>query len=967
MESLITTPQINLLKFIDDSKTSQIKINQHISSPLYREQAEKRSKMISDIFYDLLLVLPKGDYYCGRVVIYFVLNSEEDTIFLDYEFYSIQEIEVNGCNVPIDPDAADLNDLLNHKYFVEGSNCIRIKYVNKYKKTGIGLHKFIDPSDQKEYIYSQFAIYNAHKVFPCFDQPDLKARMGLTLVSPESHENLSNSQEIIQIKSKSSHEECEELLDNYNLGFAKDLFTGGYKISKFSNDQLMSSYLFCIISGPFDVHSREENIPGRDTKLKMRYLCRESLKPKANKIYEDVHEATLTGIYWYSDFFGTPFVWEKYDQIFCPEFKFGAMENAGAVTISETSIPLEEYTTNKCLSIQNIVLHELCHMWFGNLCTMKWWNDLWLNEAFATYMSYLCVDQNQSLSSKTPGIWIAFNKGKQSAINIDTLSNTHPIVKYTPHTDSAEDLLNSITYGKGPSFLKQLVKIIGIDLMKQTCSLYFKKFAWQNTTLEDFVSCLVESSEGITFEENFNLEKFCVDFLNSKGVNTIYAKINENEEEEEDSTCVSFIQKQGVHSSKVNHQLIDYCIISKNSQENSYDFNYYSLMLNDKRNYEQRVEHSECSVSTSFVIPNSGDHAYIQAIPDNFLIKELQNGLLSKIPDEVDRVIVWRGIVSLCSKMKLKPSALMNIIYENFPDEENLMIQDILGPCFFSCAFHYLPRARFESICKKLCLRYYRRILEIAQKFEEEPTKHYEELIKVLKSSMINYLYGNEQAQMATKWLQKGYITDEEDKIVEALNLTLSDRHKLLKEIFQYDSIDLKVKQELLQKELDVDKSDTAHRLKICCDSSIPDLENKAKVWEMIIHPWDYQLSIYDYKEYIRGFMAISQWELLKEYEDKYLEALPTFADCGDKEYMDTFVSEAYPKFLNDEDGYLQKLEEIYSRYRLKDPIKYDSFLRLVGGQQYEYIKGYRSIRNYEMQDSDSDGQEGAPQPCTGS
>lgn len=313
-------------------------------------------------------------------------------------------------------------------------------------------------------------------------------------------------------------------------------------------------------------------------------------------------------------------------------------------------------------------------------------------------MSYLCVDQNESLSSKTPGIWIAFNKGKQSAINIDTLSNTHPIVKFTPHTDSAEDLLNSITYGKGPSFLKQLVKIIGIDLMKQTWRLYFKKFAWQNTTLEDFVSCLVESSEGVTFEDNFNLKKFWVDFLNSKGVNTIYAKINEDEED--GNTYVSFIQKQGLHSSKVNHQLIDYCIISKDSQENSYDFSYYSLMLNNKRNREQLVEHSDCSVLNSFVIPNSGDHAYIQIIPDNFLIKELQNGLLSKIPDGVDRVIIWRGIVSLCSKMKLKPSALMNIIYENFPDEEDLMIQDILGPWFFSWAFHYLPRERFETICK---------------------------------------------------------------------------------------------------------------------------------------------------------------------------------------------------------------------------------------------------------------------------
>lgn len=201
---------------------------------------------------------------------------------------------------------------------------------------------------------------------------------------------------------------------------------------------------------------------------------------------------------------------------------------------------------------------------------------------------------------------------------------------------------------------------------------------------------------------------------------------------------------------------------------------------------------------------------------------------------------------------------------------------------------------------------------------------------------------------MATSWLQKGYITDENEEIVESLNLTVTDRYKLLKEIFQYECIDLPTKHQLLQKELAIDKSDTAHRLKICWEASLPDPENKAKIWEIITHPWDHHLSIYDYKQYITGFMAISQWKILKEYEEKYLEALPIFADWGDKEYMDTFVSEAWPKFLNDEEEYLEKLEEIYTRYRTKDPIRYDSFLRIVGGK-YEYLKGYGSIRKSDL------------------
>lgn len=126
-------------------------------------------------------------------------------------------------------------------------------------------------------------------------------------------------------------------------------------------------------------------------------------------------------------------------------------------------------------------------MWFGNLCTMKWWNDLWLNEAFATYMAYLCTAENANLFKKTPGSWTYLNRRKSYAVNQDCLSTTHPIVKDTPHTDSADDLLNAITYGKGSAFLKQLTHIIGKDTMSKACKIYFSKHAWGNTTLDDFL------------------------------------------------------------------------------------------------------------------------------------------------------------------------------------------------------------------------------------------------------------------------------------------------------------------------------------------------------------------------------------------------------------------------------------------------------------------------------------------------
>ena len=580
-----------------------------------------------------------------------------------------------------------------------GWNWVRIKYINEYKKTGIGLHKFTDSVDNQEYIYSQFAIYNAHKVFPCFDQPDLKARMWLIMITSLHNVNISNSLEELEADYSNNRKFCDELLQGKDILYVPELFPEGFKVSKFSIDQIMSTYLFCIISGPFEMFSREADIPGRDSKLKLRYLWRSSLKIKLENIYNEIHEVTLTGIHWYTQFFGIPFVWDKYDQIFCPEFKFGAMENAGAVTLSETNIPSEEPTEAELTTLLNVVLHELCHMWFGNLCTMKWWNDLWLNEAFATYMAYLCNEQNENLQWKTPGLWVAFNKGKQSAINIDTLSNTHPIVKETPHTDSAEDLLNSITYGKGPGFLKQLVHVIGKDLLSNSCKLYFKKYKWQNTTLEDFIGCLVDAWNENFCLQDIDIRKFWIDFLYSKGVNSVQTSITSSE----DGVQIFFTQSQGNHSSKINNQKMDYLIVTKSidntfeNNKNQYTLDSFSVMLPDN-NHFLIINHPGYVADEIFIIPNANDQAYIQTIPDDRLINELPQGLLTQIPNPVDRMIIWRGLISLTSKTVMTPSFLFKIITLFFPEEENVMIINSLYSTFYSCAMWYLPTEKYQGV-----------------------------------------------------------------------------------------------------------------------------------------------------------------------------------------------------------------------------------------------------------------------------
>ena len=305
---------------------------------------------------------------------------------------------------------------------------VEVKYVNNYRVTGTGLHKFTDPVDKRIYYYSQFAVFHANKVFPCFDQPDLKARMYLTIISETYNLSISNSKEMYEYN-WDDQKSIDYLIDQELEEVVKVFGDQSYKITGFNSDLLISTYLFAIICGPYDMVEKYAHFDDIEEPIRMRFMWRQSLKSSANRIYDDLYEAIVTGIKWYSKFFNCKYPWDKYDQIFCPEFKYGAMENVGAVTLSETYLTHDKFTEIHKTSIMNTVLHELCHMWFGNLCTMKWWNEIWLNEAFATYMAYLCTDENENLKKKTPGFWISFNKRKSYAVNTDCLSTTHPIIK----------------------------------------------------------------------------------------------------------------------------------------------------------------------------------------------------------------------------------------------------------------------------------------------------------------------------------------------------------------------------------------------------------------------------------------------------------------------------------------------------------------------------------------------------------
>jgi len=227
----------------------------------------------------------------------------------------------------------------------------------------------------------------------------------------------------------------------------------------------------------------------------------------------------------YKSYFGQPYPFNKYDQIFVPEHNAGAMENVGCVTYNESYLFRgESPSLAKRLRFSITILHELAHMWFGNLVTMKWWDDLWLNESFATFMSFVAMESSPELAHFHT-LWVTFLTYKFWGISEDTLSTTHPITCTINATDEAESLFDGISYGKGASFLKQIYNMIGREAMSAGLHSYFAKYAWKNTTLPDFVNCLNDAFEAkgdkTLLGQDFSLSEWCDTWLTTSGVNIL--------------------------------------------------------------------------------------------------------------------------------------------------------------------------------------------------------------------------------------------------------------------------------------------------------------------------------------------------------------------------------------------------------------------------------------------------------------
>ncbi len=363
-------------------------------------------------------------------------------------------------------------------------NTLEIEHDGIYSNSGEGLHRFVDPADNEVYLYTQFETGDARRMYACFDQPDQKATFTISTITPKHW----------------------EVISNYGIESTKEL-DGDRKFIQFAESQVISTYVTAIVAGAYmsvhDEYKGEKTIP-------LGIYARKSFFKYVDA--ENIFEVTKQGFAYFEKTFGLAYPFGKYDQIAVAEYNWGAMENVGCVTFHEDVLIFRSKVTERnYVSRATTIHHEMAHMWFGDLVTMKWWEDLWLNESFAEWASY----QSVSESTKYKEAWTEFNSLRKNwAYRVDQLTTTHPIATEMEDLDAVRTNFDGISYAKGASVLQQLVAHVGRDNFIKGLRLYFAKHAYGNTTLKDLTDQL-EAASGR------DLSPWVSTWLRTAGVNTL--------------------------------------------------------------------------------------------------------------------------------------------------------------------------------------------------------------------------------------------------------------------------------------------------------------------------------------------------------------------------------------------------------------------------------------------------------------
>ncbi|MEV7730701.1 aminopeptidase N [Streptomyces sp. NPDC088921] len=793
-------------------------------SVLTRDEAQTRAKLLDVHRYTIALDLTTGDEtFESRTVVRFTARAEADT-FVELKPAELREATLDGR--PLDPETLEDNRL-PLKGLTAGEHELRIDAVMRYSRTGEGMHRFTDPTDGETYVYTQLFMDDVQRVFAAFDQPDLKAVFDLSVKAPEDWTVLAN-------------------------GITSDLGEGLWQAAP---TPLISTYLVAVAAGPWhSVRTEHRGLP-------FGIHCRRSLAPHLDPDADELFEITRQCYDRYHEKFEEPYPFDSYDQAFVPEFNAGAMENPGLVTFRDEFVYRSAVTDTERQTRAMVIAHEMAHMWFGDLVTLRWWDDIWLNESFAEYMGY----QTLTEATRFTDTWVDFGVMRKGwGYDADQRPSTHPVAPEAVD-DTASALLNfdGISYAKGASALRQLVTWLGEKDFLAGINTHFARHRFANATLADFIDSLASATER-------DVHAWADAWLRTTGVDTLRPTITRAEE----GTYTLKVQHQGSRPHRIAVGLYDRDVADEGRH----------LVLRERLDLDVPRTDSQGPLPIgkrpALLLLNDGDLTYAKVRFDAESFTAVTESL-SGLPSPLTRAVVWNALRDAVRDGELPPTAYLEAARAHLPHETDLaLVQGVLAFASTYVADRYVsPKQRpaalatLSSLCRDLIRR------------TEDGDNPGLRLIAVR-----HCINATSQPDTIAAWLADGTVPGGPELDPEL-------RWRVLARLAVLGATD----ETAIAAELERDPSATGQEGAARCRAALPTEEAKAQAWEAMFTHDD--LSNYLFTATAQGFWQPEQTELVRQYVPRYYEDAVALAARRGPAIADAAGRWAFPDYAIDEDN----------------------------------------------------------------
>ncbi|MFG2117902.1 aminopeptidase N [Streptomyces sp. NPDC048710] len=780
---------------------------------LTRDEARERAALLSVDGYEVALDLRSavGDGDAGPrtfrsvTTIRFRCNEPGASTFADLVAPSVTSVTLNGKDLDpgevFDGTRIALDDLAAENELTVDAQCA-------YSRTGEGMHRFVDPEDGEVYLYTQYEPADARRVFTNFEQPDLKAPYRFEVQAPEGWTVWSNG--------------AGELTDG---------------VWRFAETKPISTYITCVVAGPYHyVTDSYERILEDGTKLEIPLgaMCRKGLAPHFDA--DDVFLITKQGLDFFHEHFDYPYPFGKYDQAFVPEYNLGAMENPGMVTFREEYIFRGKVTQASYEARANVILHEMAHMWFGDLVTMVWWDDLWLKESFADFMGTFA---NVGATRFTDA-WITFaNRRKAWAYRADQLPSTHPITADIRDLQDAKLNFDGITYAKGASVLKQLVAYVGQDAFLEGARRYFKRNAYGNTRLGDLLSVLAETS-------GRDMSAWARSWLQTAEVNSLTPQVLLDAEGRVAELAVVQEAPES-HPEERPHRVA--VGLYRRTPEGALER--YARVETDVEGPRTVVAELAGAEAPELVLVNDDDLTYCKIRFDETSLATLREHL-GALTDPLARALCWSALWNLTRDALLPARDFVDLVLRFAGRESDIGVLQMLHAWADSALVHYAApewRATGEELLAEGALRE----LQAAEPGSEHQLAWARFFATVAAG----------ETDLA---LLKGLLDDTET--VEGLEVDQELRWAFLEPLAAHGVAD----ESVLAAELARDDTASGKRHQVRCLAARPSAAVKAQAWAQVVE--SDALSNALVEATIAGFDRPSQRELTAPYAEKYFAAI---------------------------------------------------------------------------------------------